>query len=89
MTQPTVYSKIFNGWRDRGNLSKDITPHTGRHYFIANMLKNDVALEILRHQTGHADLTTLLDIYGYDNNELSKRDRQKLEAAQRELSPIR
>lgn len=89
MTQPTVYSKIFNGWRDRGNLSKDITPHTGRHYFIANMLKNDVAPEILRHQTGHADLTTLLDIYGYDNNELSKRDRQKLEAAQQELSPIR
>lgn len=89
MTQPSSYRKIFNLWKYRAHVGKDITPHTARHYFIANILKSGIAPEVLRQITGHADLTTLLDIYGYDNNELSDKDKQKIVDAIQEFSPMR
>ena len=65
MTHPQTFYKLFNRWKDEANIPRDVTPHSARHYFVSEMLKAGVAPERLRKVSGHHDLSTLLDVYGF------------------------
>ena len=63
-THPQVFrGKIFKYWCYAADLPKDITPHSGRHYFAYHLYAAGVNPETLRHITGHSDISTLLDVY--------------------------
>ena len=63
-THPQVFrGKVFKYWCYDADLPKDITPHSGRHYFAYHLYAAGVNPETLRHITGHSDITTLLDVY--------------------------
>lgn len=65
MTHPQTFYKHFNRWKDEANIPRDVTSHSARHYFVSEMLKAGVAPERLRKVSGHHDLSTLLDVYGF------------------------
>lgn len=63
-THPQVFrDKVFKYWCYDADLPKDITPHSGRHYFAYHLYAAGVNPETLRHITGHSDISTLLDVY--------------------------
>lgn len=63
-THPQVFrDKVFKYWCYDADLPKDITPHSGRHYFAYRLFLAGVNPETLRHLTGHSDISTLLDVY--------------------------
>ena len=63
-THPQVFrGKVFKYWCYAADLPKDITPHSGRHYFAYRLYTAGVNPETLRHLTGHSDISTLLDVY--------------------------
>ena len=63
-THPQVFrGKVFKYWCYDADLPKDITPHSGRHYFAYRLFLAGVNPETLRHLTGHSDISTLLDVY--------------------------
>ena len=63
-THPQVFrGKVFKYWCYAADLPKDITPHSGRHYFAYRLYAAGVNPETLRHFTGHSDISTLLDVY--------------------------
>lgn len=65
MNPNTLRGKVFNVWRKKAGLPNSITPHSGRHYCASMLLRSGMNPETLRKITGHKDLSTLLDVYGY------------------------
>lgn len=85
-THPQVFYRLFKRWLQIAGLDHKVTPHSARHYFASNMLKAGVNPETLRKITGHSDLSTLLDVYCYDDN-LDEKSKATAIQAMRDLSP--
>jgi integrase/recombinase XerD len=59
---------ILKDYAKDANLSNDITPHTLRHSFAAQMLENGVPLSNVQQLLGHSALSSTRIYYGYANN---------------------
>ena len=67
MVYPSVLGKLFKKWCTDSNID-GISPHSARHAFASKLFQDGINPEVLRKLTGHADLTTLLDVYCYDDS---------------------
>jgi len=52
------FAKIISNIRKQLNLSEDITPHSFRHAFATELLKENVDLRTIQELLGHASLST-------------------------------
>ena len=59
---------ILKDYAKGANLSADITPHTLRHSFAAQMLESGMPLSNVQHLLGHSALSSTRIYYGYSNN---------------------
>ena len=50
--------KIIKFYTNKGNINKDITPHTLRHSFAAHLIQKGTDLESLKNIMGHADISS-------------------------------
>ena len=50
--------KVLKGYAAEAGISKDITPHTMRHSFAANMLSRGTDVRSVQKMLGHADVST-------------------------------
>lgn len=85
MNPNTLRGKVFNVWRKKAGLPNSITPHSGRHYCASMLLRSGMNPETLRKITGHKDLSTLLDVYGYSET-LSDEERAGMRNALDKIS---
>lgn len=76
-TCPSTIRKAFNRWKKAAKVRKIITPHSLRHYFCTKAYENNPDLETLRKITGHADISTLVDIY-LRNPKISKKQQNTM-----------
>jgi integrase/recombinase XerD len=59
---------ILKEYAKGANLSADITPHTLRHSFAAQMLESGMPLSSVQHLLGHSALSSTRIYYGYSNS---------------------
>lgn len=64
---PSEINANFRRWEKELNRKHGFTPHSARHYYASTLLRKGMSPEELRKLTGHKDITTLLDIYCYND----------------------
>ena len=66
-----------------------ITPHVCRHTYCSNMAKSGMNPKVLQYLMGHSDISVTLNTYTHLKLEDAKEEMDKLNAAEREVRPIR
>lgn len=80
------YWNLLDIWTEAKNaagLSRDATPHSGRHTFASKLIASGANPEWVQNQLGHARLSTTLDIYVhlFDMREHAEKSRAAMSAA--------
>lgn len=66
-----------------------ITPHVCRHTYCSNMAKSGMNPKVLQYLMGHSDISVTLNTYTHLKLEDAKEEMDKLNAAEREVRPIK
>ena len=66
-----------------------ITPHVCRHTYCSNMAKFGMNPKVLQYLMGHSDISVTLNTYTHLKLEDAKEEMDKLNAAEREVRPIK
>jgi len=72
----TSVRKSFETVRNEAGLSKEITPHTLRHEFCTDLIRQGVALTDVQRLAGHSDIkTTMRYVHNLDSKDFTALDR--------------
>ena len=66
-----------------------ITPHVCRHTYCSNMAKSGMNPKVIQYLMGHSDISVTLNTYTHLKLEDAKEEMDKLNAAEREVRPIK
>ena len=72
----TSVRKSFETVRNEAGLSKEITPHTLRHEFCTDLIRQGVELTDVQRLAGHGDIkTTMRYVHNLDSKDFTALDR--------------